>query len=47
MPTTKLNTGVDVMTTIFGEFPQFLEKKLAFFLETDVMIQILQKIAVF
>jgi hypothetical protein len=30
--------GVDVMNTIFGDFPKFSEKKLAFFSKTNVMI---------
>jgi hypothetical protein len=32
------HSGVDVMITIFGDFSQFSAKKLAFFLNTDVMI---------
>jgi hypothetical protein len=31
-------TGVDVMITIFCDFPQFSAKKLPFFLNTNVMI---------
>jgi hypothetical protein len=31
--------GVDVMITIFCDFPQFSAKKLAFFLNTNVMIK--------
>jgi hypothetical protein len=30
--------GVDVMITIFGDFSQFSAKKLAFFSNTNVMI---------
>jgi hypothetical protein len=30
--------GVDVMITIFGDFSQFSAKKMAFFLNTNVMI---------
>jgi hypothetical protein len=38
-------SGVDVMITIFCDFCQFLEKKLAFFSKTNVMIKFLQKVA--
>jgi hypothetical protein len=34
--------GVDVMITIFCDFPQFSAKKLAFFLNTNVMINFSQ-----
>jgi hypothetical protein len=34
----KLRPGVDVMITIFCDFPQFSAKKLAFLLNTNVMI---------
>jgi hypothetical protein len=33
-----LGPGVDVMMTIFCDFPQFSAKKLAFFFNTNVMI---------
>jgi hypothetical protein len=39
--------GVDVMITIFGDFSQFLAKKLAFFLNTNVMIKFFQHLALF
>jgi hypothetical protein len=39
--------GTDVMITIFGDFPQFSAKKLAFFSETNVMVQILHYLALF
>jgi hypothetical protein len=39
--------GVDIMITIFGDFCQFSAKKLAFFSKTDVMINILYKLALF
>jgi hypothetical protein len=39
--------GVDVMITDFFDFCQFWSKKMAFFLKTNVVIQILQKLAVF
>jgi hypothetical protein len=35
-----LNSGVDVMITIFCDFCQFLAKKLAFSKKTNVMIKI-------
>jgi hypothetical protein len=34
--------GVNVMITIFYDFPQFSAKKLAFFLNTNVMSNIFQ-----
>jgi hypothetical protein len=37
--------GVDVMITIFCDFSQFSAKKLAFFLNTNVMITFLSKFA--
>jgi hypothetical protein len=40
-------SGVDVMSTIFGDFRQFLAKKLAFFSKTDVMIKFLNNLALF
>jgi hypothetical protein len=43
----KIRPGVDVMITIFCDFYQFLAKKLAFFLKTNVMIKILHNLAVF
>jgi hypothetical protein len=39
--------GVDVMITIFGDFRQFLAKKLAFFSKTNVMIKIFHNLALF
>jgi hypothetical protein len=39
--------GVDVMITTFGDFCQFLGKKLAFFSKTNVMIKILHNLALF
>jgi hypothetical protein len=44
-PNSKFEPGVDVMITIFCDFCQFLEKKLAFFSKTNVMIKFLQKVA--
>jgi hypothetical protein len=38
-------SGVDVMITIFGDFSQFSAKKLAFFLNTTVMINFFQNLA--
>jgi hypothetical protein len=38
-----LRTGVDVIITIFYDFPQFSAKKLAFFLNTNVMIKFFSK----
>jgi hypothetical protein len=36
--------GVNVITTVFGEFRMFMAKKLAFFLKkNNAMIQIIQK----
>jgi hypothetical protein len=35
--------GTDVMITIFCDFPQFSAKKLAFFLNTNVMIKLFSK----
>jgi hypothetical protein len=34
----RCRAGVDVMITIFCDFPQFSAKKLAFFFNTNVMI---------
>jgi hypothetical protein len=42
-----VKAGVDVMITIFGDFPQFSAKKLAFFLNTNVMINFFQNLALF
>jgi hypothetical protein len=39
--------GVDVMITIFPNFPQFLAKKLAFFINTNVMINFFQNLDLF
>jgi hypothetical protein len=39
--------GADVMITIFGDFSQFLAKKLAFFLNANVMINFFQNLALF
>jgi hypothetical protein len=39
--------GVDVMITIFGDFSQFSATKLAFFLNTNVMIIFFQNLALF
>jgi hypothetical protein len=41
------SSGVNVMITIFGDFCPFLAKILAFFFKTIVIIQFLQKFAVF
>jgi hypothetical protein len=41
------SSGVDVMITIFWDFPQFSTKKLAFFSKTYVMIKILHNLALF
>jgi hypothetical protein len=38
----KTLSGVDVMITIFCDFSQFSAKKLAFFLNTNVMINFFQ-----
>jgi hypothetical protein len=36
--------GVNVITTVFGEFRMFMAKKLAFFFKkNNAMIQIIQK----
>jgi hypothetical protein len=40
-------TGVDVMITIFCDFWQFSENKMAFFWKTNVMIKFLHIIALF
>jgi hypothetical protein len=42
-----LRPGVDLTITISGDFRQFSAKKLTRFLKTYVVIQILQKLAVF
>jgi hypothetical protein len=39
--------GVDVMITIFCDFSQFSAKKLAFFLNNNVMINFFQNLALF
>jgi hypothetical protein len=39
--------GVDVVITIFGDFPPFSAKKLAFFSNTNVMTNFFQKLALF
>jgi hypothetical protein len=39
--------GVDVMITIFCDFSQFSAKKLAFFLNTNAMINFFQNLALF
>jgi hypothetical protein len=39
--------GVDVVITIFCDFPQFSAKKLAFLSKTNVMIKILHNLALF
>jgi hypothetical protein len=39
--------GVDIMITIFCDLSQLFLRKMAFFLQTNVRIQILQKLAVF
>jgi hypothetical protein len=39
--------GVDVMITFFCDFRQFSAKKMAFFLETNVMMKSLQKLTVY
>jgi hypothetical protein len=44
---TRERSWVDVMITIFGDFSQFSAKKLAFFLNTNVMIKILHNLALF
>jgi hypothetical protein len=41
-----LRAGVDVMITIFYDFCQFSAKKMAFFSNNNVKINILQKLAV-
>jgi hypothetical protein len=44
----KINSaGVDVMITIFCDFWQFSANKLAFFSKTNVMIKILDNLALF
>jgi hypothetical protein len=40
-------SGVDVMITIFCDFCQFSAKKLSFFLNTNVMINFFQNLALF
>jgi hypothetical protein len=40
-------TGVDVMITIFCDFSKISAKKLAFFLNTNVMINFFQNLALF
>jgi hypothetical protein len=40
-------TGVDVMITIFCDFSQFSAKKLAFFLNTNAMINFFQNLVLF
>jgi hypothetical protein len=40
-------SGVDVMITIFCDFWQFSVKKMAFFSKTNVMIKILNNLALF
>jgi hypothetical protein len=40
-------SGVDVMITFFSDFLQFSAKRLAFFSKPNVMIKILQKLALF
>jgi hypothetical protein len=40
-------SGVNVMITIFCDFSQFSAKKLAFFLNTNVMIKNLHNLALF
>jgi hypothetical protein len=42
-----LHPGVDVMITIFCDFSQFSAKKLAFFINTNVMIKFFQNLALF
>jgi hypothetical protein len=45
VPTANLSTpGVDVMITIFCDFPQFSAKKLAFFLKNQCFDQFFSKI---
>jgi hypothetical protein len=39
--------GVDVMIAIFCDFLQFSAKKLAFFSNTNVMIEFFQNLALF
>jgi hypothetical protein len=39
--------GVDVMITIFCDFPQFSPTKLAFFTNTNLMIKFLHNLALF
>jgi hypothetical protein len=43
----KATSGVDVIITIFCDFSQFSAKKLAFFLNTNVMINFFQNLASF
>jgi hypothetical protein len=38
-------SGVDVMIIIFGDFRQFSAKKMAFFSQTNVMINFLHNLA--
>jgi hypothetical protein len=42
-----LAPGVDVMITIFCDFSQFSAKKLAFFLNTNVMMNFFKNLALF
>jgi hypothetical protein len=42
-----LAPGVDVIITVFCDFSQFSAKDLAFFLNTNVMINFLQNLALF
>jgi hypothetical protein len=43
----RIHPGVDVMITIFCDFRQFSVKKMAFFSNTNVMIEILHILALF
>jgi hypothetical protein len=43
----RFEPGVDVMITIFCDFSQFSAKKLAFFSETNVMINFFQNLVLF
>jgi hypothetical protein len=43
----RVTLGVVVMITIFCDFSQFSAKKLAFFLNTKVMINFFQNLALF
>jgi uncharacterized Fe-S radical SAM superfamily protein PflX len=40
-------SGIDVMITIFCDFCQISAKKMAFFSKTNVMIKILDNLALF